>query len=156
MSEFKEKVKYSMTGIQLTSEQARFLIQKDGKITMAGIKELLKLPKDVKEIKIQKPNKNLSEIKFLLREAGIDFVEEYKFTSDRKLRFDLAILPHKIYIEYEGLIAKKSRHTTISGYSKDCEKYNLAASEGWTGLRYTALNFTNVVSDVNKVINKII
>ena len=30
-----------------------------------------------------------------------------------------------------------SRHTTVGGYAKDCEKYNAAALLGWRVLRYT-------------------
>lgn len=140
--------------LSLTSEQAKLLIAKHGRITLAGIRELLHLPREVKKIKIHKPNKNLSEIKFLLRDAGIDFVEEFSFHPKRKWRFDLAIPHKKIYFEYEGIFSRKSRHTTVTGYSGDVEKYNEAAKLGWVGLRYTALNFTNVISDVLKILEQ--
>jgi len=78
----------------------------------------------------------------IIKNAAVVFETEYKFSAGRKFRFDFAILqPIKIGIEYEGIISGKSRHTSIIGYSTDCEKYNLAAVEGWIVLRYTAINF---------------
>lgn len=80
-------------------------------------------------------------------------VEEFKFCDGRKFRADYAIPEKMILIEFEGIISKKSRHTTITGYSKDCIKYNLAAVLGYRVLRYTALNFRNVWDDL-KLINQ--
>jgi hypothetical protein len=41
-----------------------------------------------------------------------------------------------IAIEVEGLVKKgKSRHTTISGYIGDTEKYNEAIRHGWRVIR---------------------
>jgi hypothetical protein len=37
----------------------------------------------------------------------------------------------KVAIEYEGLMSVKSGQTTVTGYSNDCIKYNLAACLGW-------------------------
>lgn len=74
---------------------------------------------------------------------------EYRFHPDRKWRFDWAIPALKIAIEYEGLFAAKSRHTTISGFSNDTEKYNACQASGWRLLRYTAKNYTNLVHDLN-------
>jgi hypothetical protein len=145
-----------MNNITLTSEQARVIIAKHGKITYSAIRDLLNLPKEKKKIKVQKAkNNNLNEIKLLLRLSGIEYSEEHRF-SDRKYRFDIILLPIelKIAIEYEGIFSEKSRHTNVNGYSKDCEKYNLASSLGWKVLRYTALNFTNVIADVKLLIDK--
>lgn len=65
---------------------------------------------------------------------------EYEFMPRRKFRFDFANTAHKIAIEIEGLVApwQKSRHTTNSGYEKDCEKYTEAAILGWRVLRVTS------------------
>ena len=41
--------------------------------------------------------------------------------------------------EYEGIFSKKSRHTSISGYTGDIEKYNSAAIQGWIVIRATAV-----------------
>lgn len=91
----------------------------------------------------------------LKRENSIpDYVEEFQFHPIRKFRFDWAIPSIKIAIEYEGLMSEKSGHTTISGYTKDCEKYNLACVCGWKVLRYTAKNYTNIENDLKKILKK--
>lgn len=83
----------------------------------------------------------LTHIKSVLKRKGMPFEVEWKFLTKRKFKFDLAILNFKCAIEYEGLMSKKSRHTTLTGYSKDCEKYNLAVINGWHVFRYTAKNY---------------
>ncbi len=85
-------------------------------------------------------------------------VEEYRFLEDRMFRFDFALPGLKIGIEVEGGVfaaqvadelvyaggklskipGKRSRHTTGAGYQRDCEKYNLAALNGWIVLRFTS------------------
>lgn len=82
-----------------------------------------------------------------------DFCEELRFHHKRKFKFDWAIQDLKIAIEYEGLMSNKSGHTTVTGYTSDCEKYNLAQIEGWTVLRYTALNYKNLDNDLRKMLN---
>jgi very-short-patch-repair endonuclease len=67
----------------------------------------------------------------LLKEKGISFEREYRFSPPRRFRSDFAILSKKILIEVEGAIYTGGRHTRGSGYEKDCEKYNLAASLGY-------------------------
>ena len=84
--------------------------------------------------------------------AGITHIQEFRFSEDRKYRFDFAIVDKKIAIEYEGLMSKKSRHTTISGYTKDAEKYNLAQSMGWKVYRYTAKNYKDFQRDLKTMI----
>lgn len=88
----------------------------------------------------------------ILRETGWNWQKELKFLPDRKFRFDYACQEHKIAVEYEGIAGgKKSRHTTITGYTKDTEKYNLAANSGWRVLRYTVINFKDLRKDLEKV-----
>lgn len=65
---------------------------------------------------------------------------EYRFHPVRRWRFDYAFPDEMIAIEYEGIFRGKSRHRTVSGYTKDCEKYNTAALLGWTVLRFTAVH----------------
>lgn len=94
-------------------------------------------------------------IELCLRALKINYVPEYKFSDKRKFRFDYAITYHKIAIEYEGIYKNhtgKSRHTSVTGYSTDCEKYNLAVVEGWKVLRYTAKNVQNLDSDIKKLL----
>lgn len=64
---------------------------------------------------------------------------EHRFCS-RKFRFDYAWPEQKVAVEIEGGTygRRKARHSTGSGYSADCDKYNLAALGGWLVLRYTA------------------
>ena len=50
-------------------------------------------------------------------------------------RVYLAIPGKKIAIEYEGIVADKSRHTNIKGYTEDSNKYNEAQKLGWKVLR---------------------
>lgn len=94
-------------------------------------------------------------IELCLKWNEVKFETEYKFSDKRKFRFDYAIPEHKIAIEYEGVYQNhtgKSRHTTVTGYSRDCEKYNLAVIEGWRVLRYTAKNVQNLDSDIKKLL----
>lgn len=84
--------------------------------------------------------------------SSLYFIQEYKFLENRRFKFDYAIPYLKVGIEYEGVISSKSRHTTISGYTKDCEKYNLAAINGWRVLRYTALNYKDLAIDLKAII----
>lgn len=81
-----------------------------------------------------------------------DYILELQFDELRKFRFDYAIPSLKIAIEYEGIFSKKSRHTTVSGFSEDCIKYNLAVGFGWRVLRYTAKNYLNLETDLNKLL----
>lgn len=68
-----------------------------------------------------------------------DAVMEHRFHGKRKWRFDYADVERKIAVEYEGIIAHRSRHTSIVGYSNDCEKYGIAAIMGWLVIRVTAV-----------------
>jgi very-short-patch-repair endonuclease len=74
-----------------------------------------------------------------MRAVHIDFDREIRFHPVRRWRFDFGITKLKIGIECEGLTNPKlkSRHTTNSGFTEDCEKYNAAALEGWVVLRFT-------------------
>lgn len=83
-----------------------------------------------------------------------DYVTEHQFDHKRKYRFDWAIPSLMIAIEFEGIMSEKSRHTTKTGYSKDTEKYNLAAISGWIVLRYTVLTYGNLERDLLKLIKK--
>lgn len=78
-----------------------------------------------------------------------EYCREHRFSKDRAFRFDWAIPALRIGIEYEGLMSEKSGHTTVTGYSKDVEKYNLAQQEGWTVMRYTILNYTQLADYLN-------
>lgn len=96
----------------------------------------------------------LSEIKSILIRNSVRFELEYKFHDKRKFRIDVYLPDYKIGIEYEGIVSDVSRHSTLTGYSKDCTKYNLALLDnGINILRYTAFNFNEFEQDINKIIN---
>ena len=85
----------------------------------------------------------------LFKSMGLDPVQEYGFHDKRRWRFDFAFPEEKIAVEIEGGTFGKSRHTTGTGYEKDCEKYNSAVLNGWrvfrfTGKMITVDNFNNV------------
>lgn len=104
--------------------------------------------------KISVEKNTITTMLWVMKKEGTieNYVEELVFDSIRRFRFDWAIPDLKIAIEYEGIFSKKSRHTTISGYTEDCEKYNLAIANGWKVLRYTAKNYTNLEKDLKKIL----
>ena len=61
--------------------------------------------------------------------GGIPLEREYKFHPTRKWRFDY-FHNSGVAIELEGGIYTGGRHTRGSGFLKDMEKYNDAASRG--------------------------
>ena len=102
-------------------------------------------------------------VEALLRELDLKFEPEYRFSHDRQWRFDYAVPSLRIAVEIEGgnagrivicnkcgnkvskrlqsgkviLIREGGGHNSIDGFDSNCEKYNAAASLGWTVLRYT-------------------
>lgn len=94
-------------------------------------------------------------IELQLYGCGLPYQKEYRFHPERKFRFDFAIPDYKIAIEYEGIFSLKSRHTTVTGYSFDTEKYNLAIIGGWKVLRYTQLTYTNAGQDIEKLLKAV-
>lgn len=63
---------------------------------------------------------------------------EYRFAPPRRYRADFAYPERKLLIEVEGGVWTRGRHTRGKGFTNDCEKYNLAALNGWNILRFTA------------------
>ena len=62
---------------------------------------------------------------------------EFKFWETRKWRFDWCWPDHKVALEIEGGVWTRGRHTRGSGFIKDMEKYNAAASLGYRVFRCT-------------------
>lgn len=83
-------------------------------------------------------------------------VREYAFHPERAWRFDWAIPALRLGIEYEGLVSAKSRHTTLTGYSGDAEKYNEAQVLGWVVFRFTALNYKSISKMLDDFSGKLI
>ncbi len=98
-------------------------------------------------------DKQKAEIEMVLKLLGVEYKAEACFHPTRKWRFDFAIVEHKIGIEYEGINSEKSRHTTITGYTEDANKYNEAQKLGWKVLRYTAINYKNITQDLKQIIH---
>lgn len=86
-------------------------------------------------------------------QTGNIVVDEHRFSTERKFRFDFCVPHLKIGIEYEGLMSEKSGHTTLAGYTKDTEKYNLAAAEGWRVIRFTVKNYKKVIEELQKLVD---
>ena len=80
---------------------------------------------------------------------GVRLYEEYRFHEVRRWRLDWCFPDIKLAIEYEGIFSAKSRHTSIKGFTGDCDKYNSAQLQGFTVLRYTAMNYRNIIEDIN-------
>jgi very-short-patch-repair endonuclease len=94
--------------------------------------------------------------RLLCQEFGCP-VEEFKFHPTRKWRFDYAYPEHRVAIEVEGLVrGGKSRHTTISGYIGDCDKYNQAILHGWKVIRLvqTEILKTSTIELLREIIIK--
>lgn len=102
--------------------------------------------------KVVKFSREKASVEWILAGFNLPFVKEHQFLTDRKFRFDYALVHKRIAIEYEGVMNGKSRHTTIGGYSKDTEKYNLATLHGWKVLRYTAKTYRNLESDLRQLL----
>ena len=80
----------------------------------------------------------------ILKELSVPgWEEEYVFFEGRRFRFDFAWPNFLIAVEIEGGTYSMGRHTRGSGFAKDCEKYNLAALDGWQVYRFT----TGMVKD---------
>lgn len=93
------------------------------------------------------------QVQLYLANQGITTEREYRFHPQRKWRFDLACPTLKLAWEYEGIFATKSRHTSISGYTKDSTKYNQAQILGWKVMRYTAKNINECTTDLIQILN---
>ena len=99
----------------------------------------------------KKSTVGIDKIEFILKASKIDYVKEYLPIKGRKFRSDFFIPSLNTIIEFEGINSAKSRHTSITGYSKDCEKYNLISMSGYTILRYTILNVVDLINDIELI-----
>jgi very-short-patch-repair endonuclease len=124
-------------------------------LTSAQYRELYAKKPLVPSKKKNGNGKQLFEMEVILIDQGLKYKKEYVFHPKRKWRFDFAIVDKKIAIEYEGIFGGgKSRHTTVSGYTGDTEKYNEAAKLGWKVLRYTAKSYGKLIDDINEILKQ--
>lgn len=77
---------------------------------------------------------------------------EFKPIKNRLFRVDFYLPEYNCIIEYEGINSRKSGHLTFSGYTKDCEKYNLISLEGYIILRFTMKNLHDFDATIRKLI----
>lgn len=82
------------------------------------------------------PSKGEETLALHLRAEGIPFEREVQQIPGRKFLFDFCI-DHAFMVEVEGVTHAGGRHQRIDGYTRDCEKYNLAQSLGWRVYRFT-------------------
>jgi len=114
-----------------------------------GVEKVAKLASPIKEDQGADNKRAIEEaIKKLYPRYKQDYFKEFCFSDNRKFRFDFYIPELKLGIEYDGLFSKKSRHTTPAGFSKDCEKMNLATILGFKTLRYTSINLEMCGQDI--------
>ncbi len=111
--------------------------------------------KPVKNKREVKPSKQKPWIELRLqefsKETGYELHTEFKFDLFRRWKFDWCFPEIKLAIEYEGVFSAKSRHTTATGFTGDTEKYNSAQQQGWKVLRFTALNYLDLVIALDKI-----
>ena len=74
----------------------------------------------------------------LCKTADVPLLPEYRFHPSRRWRFDYAIFPFRVAVEFEGGVYTNGAHTRGKHYTSDCEKYNAATAMGWRVFRYTA------------------
>jgi len=103
------------------------------------------------------PSRLEATLSLHMRPAGLNPETEYRFHASRRWRFDFAFPDQKVAIEAEGGTwgQKKSRHTTGSGFEKDCTKYNAAVVAGWRVLRFTGRMITDgtALQTIEKALN---
>lgn len=83
---------------------------------------------------------------------------EYKFLPDRQFLFDFCWVKEKVAVEIEGgeFIPGGGRHQRARGFTKDCEKYNLAQENGWIVLRYTGQMVQNNSQDCLRQVARVL
>ncbi len=64
------------------------------------------------------------------------YEREYRFSAARRFRFDFAFILERISIEVDGGTFIQGRHQRPEGFTRDCEKGNLAILEGWRVLHF--------------------
>ena len=132
-------------------------LKKDGKIRDYHIHENKDNSKGTKIPASEKKSKQKNWLKLNLHYWAIqnkmELKSEHVFHPERDWRFDHAFEEIMVAIEYEGIFSEKSRHTTISGFIGDVEKYNAAQALGWRIIRLTAKDYKTVLKQLNHYVN---
>lgn len=82
------------------------------------------------------------------------WIQEFRFDSVRKFKFDYGNLKLKIAVEIEGGIYTGTGHAKTGRYLKDMEKYNMAILRGWLLLRYAHGQENLIANDIRKAVEK--
>ena len=97
-------------------------------------------------------------LEFHIKAAGLPVpVREHRFHPIRKWRFDLAWPDQKVAAECEGATWTNGRHVRGAGFERDCIKYNQAALDGWTVLRFTSgmINSGNALNQIEEALKAV-
>lgn len=99
---------------------------------------------------------------FWANENALEILPEHHFAETpqaiallgepRAWRFDWCFPALMVAVEYEGIFSKKSRHTTIGGFTGDVEKYNAATALGWRVIRVTAVDYITILNQLKQYI----
>jgi len=83
-------------------------------------------------------------------------VTEHRFHKPRRWRFDLCWPDQMLAVECEGGVWSGGRHTRGAGFEADMEKYNTAAMDGWTVLRYSGRHIDGglALSEIEQALKK--
>jgi hypothetical protein len=133
---------------------------KNTKVATLNKQVIEEAQKPAKKNKQQLPGQPCQQVQWMWGQLGwwsltkgIPILKEHYFAKpERMWRFDFALVDQKIGIEYEGINSKKSRHTTLTGFTGDTEKYNAAQALGWKVIRFTTKNYKNVLKELEKQI----
>lgn len=68
--------------------------------------------------------------------TGIKGISEFRFHFTRNWRADYAWPGKKLLVEIEGGAFSSGGHVRGAGFRDNLEKYNAAAMDGWTVLRF--------------------
>lgn len=90
----------------------------------------------------------------ILKSVCIGWLQELRFDSVRKFKFDYGHWRLKIAVEMEGGIYTGTGHTKTGTYLKDMQKYNMAQLRGWIILRYAYGQENNIKGDILKAIER--
>lgn len=136
------------------SEADLFKIQQRLQVNDPMMKTRLDKAFSIPKTKTVKSSPGKDHIEWVLKGLKLNYLKEFKFYAQRKFRFDFCIQEYKLAIEYEGIFSDISRHTSTTGYVRDVRKYNIAAIEGWRVLRYTAVNYKEIGSDLQSILKQ--
>lgn len=90
---------------------------------------------------------------FWCQAKGLVLEEEYRFDKIRKWRFDFAVPDLMIAVEFNGgVYDRNGSHTSIEKIKKDNEKLNAASVQGWKVLRFTAVDYKDLLTELNKIV----